>query len=176
MWIHPLSGILQSTLSEYHIPLLLDKAFPTNVPRTNYGCAEIMTPPPWPPQLSWNQGVCHTNNHLMCARCREVWKPCSNTISRWQNVGAGSFLPLADLGLASNSVILTSLLQRQPCHSSPKGPKSIKPGRQGAVSPVPHRSATQIHKKWNKTLRWQYGRDATKFSQNIWAISSNTCL
>lgn len=173
MWIHPLSGTLQSTLSEYHIPLLLDKAFPTNVPRTNYGCAEIMTPP-LPGPLSF-QGTRESAIQIivLCVpRCREVWKPCSNTISRWQNIGAGSFLPLADLGLATNSVILTILLQRQPCHSSPKGPKRIKPGCQGAVSPAPHRYT----KKWNKTLRWQYGRDATKFSQNIWAISSNTCL
>ena len=46
-------------------------------------------------------------------------------------VGAGSFLPLDDLGLTTNSVILTVLLQRQWCHSSPKGSKRIKPKYKG---------------------------------------------
>lgn len=142
----------------------------------NYGCAEILTAPRPPnslaPRLSGSQGVCHTNNHFVCATTQQSLETSlSHTVSRWQRAGAGSSLPLDDLGLTTNSVVLTILLQRQWRHSPPKGPQRITPEHRGAASPTPHR-CTEREAKLSGDRTAEMLPDSHRASERFPAVSA----
>lgn len=131
-------------------------------------------PPPHSlaPRLSGSQGVCHTNNHFMCATTQQSLETSlSHAVSRWQRAGAGSSLPLDDLGLTTNSVVLTILLQRQWRHSPPKGPQRITPEHRGAASPTPHR-CTEREAKLSGDRTAEMLPDSHRASERFPAVSA----